>query len=161
MVNMEGLQKKGGFLMLIKVWLVSKSNYYFFIAALPTRPQWGRGQRQHRKVIPGLNRASSRLFMGISKAHHLDQIHKLNEGLSLNLGNMTLYPTRLMDVGGSKRGEDREGRPKTYRWQSLRPSGGLRGQKMINKREGERQWQRERDQLYLCQLLTCWTSYNY
>lgn len=88
---MAELQRKRGVLLLLKVLLVSRSNY-FFIAALPTRPHCERGQRQQRKVTPGQNRASGRVSMGFSKTHHLHQIHELNEDLSLNLGNMTLYP---------------------------------------------------------------------
>lgn len=89
--------------------------------------------------------------------------------LTLSLGNTTLYYPREAEAGrGGTAGRGRRGQwqrwrqggeNETHRWQSLRPSGGLPEQGMINERERERETMTEREreadryQLYLCGLI--------
>lgn len=121
---------------------------------------------REKTCTAGQIQSSGSMFMEFVNC--TDQIHKVGEDFTLSLGNMTLIIPQDWDrmKGEARRGRRgqwqrwrQRGENKTYRWQSLWPSGGLPEQGLMNKRARETVTERHRYQLYLCNLILSWSAW--
>lgn len=132
------------------------------------RPLWERTKTTEKKTCIPSQTQGGAFFMEFVKC--TDQIHKLGEDFTLNFGNMPLiisqgWGRRSGEAGGEEgedrdRGEDREGRTKLTADSLSDLLVGYRSKGWSTReREGERDSDRERYQLYLCDLILSWSAW--